>query len=125
MGSLVITETAIEAVKRIVGKTKGIITVRLDLQIGSCSWPSFGLSFDNKSANDFVWHTGNIEWVITRALLAKACTIKIDYFQGIQGERFSITSDYPLATTCLGCSTKCRNNLKLARGSLDALKSDG
>jgi Fe-S cluster assembly iron-binding protein IscA len=111
LGSVVITQVAKEAVERILGDDSRVATVRLDLKTGACSWPSFGLSFHRKSDNDLVCRTGNIEWVIDRALLEKTGTITIDYVQGEPGERFAITSDYPLAATCFGCSTRCNNNL--------------
>jgi Fe-S cluster assembly iron-binding protein IscA len=111
LGSLIITHAAKEAVERILGKNPGVGTVRLDLKAGACSWPSFGLTFHRKSDHDLVWSTGDIEWVIDRALFEKTGAITIDYVQGESGERFAIASDYRLAATCFGCSTCCKNNL--------------
>ena len=111
MHRLVVTQAAKGAVERILGESAGPATVRLELKTGACSWPSFGLTFGERLEDDSGWKTGNIEWVINRKLLDKSGTITVDYAEGGPGERFSITSDYPLAATCFGCSTCCRNNL--------------
>ncbi|HEX2994670.1 MAG TPA: hypothetical protein VHP14_07600, partial [Anaerolineales bacterium] len=68
MGGLVITSEAKEAVDQMIGNKSRVVTVRLDLKPGACSWPSFGLTVHRKLDNDFVCRTGNIEWVIDRTL---------------------------------------------------------
>jgi Fe-S cluster assembly iron-binding protein IscA len=113
---LLITDRARKAVGQALAGQVGPASIRLSLGTGACSWPSFRLTFDQLENDDFVLREDGVDWVIPQDLRDRCGAISIDHVPDGQGERFSITSELPLAATCLGCSTACRNHLEAQRG---------
>ncbi len=111
MERLIVTPTAVRAASRLLGGSPGGSAGRVERKPGACGWPAFGLRIDRARDDDSIQLHGGVAWVVERALLEEAGAIAIDHVSGGPGEQFSITSDHLLSATCLGCSTRCRDNL--------------
>ena len=104
-----VSENATRFLLELVEKKKKECKIRLALSPGGCSWPSFGLSLGKKTANDVVFRTGGLIFLVDNDLLQKSKPIRIDYMPDTPGAKFSIVSNLNSTATCWGCSTDCKN----------------
>jgi len=116
LADLRISTAARHAVRRRIGPGRRNLAIRIERRSGACGWVSFGLMMDEPSDEDYACRCGGVRWVVEHALFEQVGPITVDYAPEGEGERFAITSERGLSATCLGCPTRCRNNLGEVEG---------
>jgi iron-sulfur cluster assembly protein len=98
---VLVTETAVEEVKKLLANEPGKSGLRLEVKGGGCSGMSYGMSFDNAQANDNIVETNGIKVFIDPKSAIYLKGTMLDFQGGLEGRGFAIKN--PQAKGTCGC----------------------